>query len=96
MIHPATYECDKCHAVQATDSQFWEVGIKCNHLNYTNNDFVDETFRMQVCRPCLEAFGIHVQARKRDEVPLPPPPTLEDLIRELVAREVEMRGRWQD
>jgi hypothetical protein len=40
---------------------------------------------MQVCRPCLESFGIHVQTKTKDDV-VPTVPSLEELIREIVQR----------
>ena len=80
MIHQATYECDKCHAIQETDEQFWTVGVKAVHHRYTSDSFVDETFKMDVCRTCLESFGIHVSRREKHEPPPPAPPTLEPLL----------------
>ncbi len=88
MIHPATYECDKCKKIQDTPEQFWEVGIKAQAFNYTSDSFVNEKFKMQVCRPCLESFGIYAQQRKASEAPAPQPPTLEELIVEIVRQNI--------
>lgn len=87
MIHPAIYECDKCHARQDTHDQFWTVGIKAESFQHNSNEFVDKKFKMQVCRACLESFGIYVQI-KPNEPPRPTPPTLEDLIVEIIENTV--------
>jgi len=76
--------CDKCGNEQETTDQFWTIGITATHGLYTSNDYVAGK-SMQVCRPCLESFGIHVQ-KKPQEAEQPKIITTEELIRELVAR----------
>ena len=78
------YICDKCGHEQSDTNQFWTVGVTANHATCPKEEFVDGKF-MQVCRPCLESFGIHVRHKQKDETP-PPIPTVEDLIRDLVRR----------
>lgn len=77
------YTCDKCGNVQETPKQFWTVRVIANHIKYPSQAFVKDKF-IQVCRFCLESFGLCVHT-KPDE---PPPkfPTLEELIREIVQR----------
>lgn len=77
------YKCDKCGSEQESNNQFWTVGVTANCSNYASRDFVAGK-SMQVCRPCLESFGIHVQ-HKQDE-PAQQPPTLEELILEIISR----------
>ena len=80
------YICEKCGHEQLTADQFWTVGIQANHHGYAVGfyDFV-EGKKMQVCRPCLESFGIHV-SKKVEQDTKPAPPTLEELIAEIIAR----------
>ena len=80
------YKCDKCGNEQDTPAQFWTVGVTANHALYVGNDFVNGK-SMNVCRKCLESFGIHVQT-KPDDPKHVEPPTLEDLIIEIVQRAV--------
>ena len=42
--------------------------------------------QMQVCRPCLEGFGILVQAKPKPEAPRCP--TLEELIMQIAQKAV--------
>lgn len=79
------YKCDKCGTEQATSTQFWTVGVVATYHGFHmgNKDYADGK-SMQVCRPCLESFGIHVmQKQEENEVK---PPTLEELIREIIQR----------
>lgn len=79
------YICDKCQNEQPTAEQFWTVGVSANVHTYVGDHFV-EGKSMQVCRPCLESFGIYVRQKPNDATPPPAPPTVEELIREIVAR----------
>lgn len=79
------YKCDKCGNEQATAEQFWTVGVSAKHHMYgSNNDFVAGK-SLEVCRPCLESFGIHVQKKPGETTPSPVP-SVEDLIREIIQR----------
>lgn len=85
MSRKVIYTCDKCGAEQLTHEQFWTVGVQANHFGATVGpyDFVDGK-KLEVCRPCLESFGIHVTTKKNE--PQPKPPTVEELIREIIER----------
>jgi len=72
------YKCDKCGNEQTTKDQFWHVEIVTSH--YSSKCIQKE---IDVCRPCLESFGINVPEEKEEA--LPPPPTVEDLIREIIS-----------
>ena len=76
------YTCDKCGNEQATQEQFWTVGVTANCGLNAHKYFV-AGMSMQVCRPCLESLGIYAQKRE-DEPDAPKPPTLEELIIEIV------------
>jgi len=82
------YKCDKCDAEQKTQEEFWTVGVTALPYIGTTNTFVQGK-SMQVCRPCLESFGIYVQKKQPHELVIPMPPTLEDLIVDLVQRTVD-------
>ena len=73
-----TYKCDKCGNEETTGDQFWKVGVAAHPHNSSFSTFLAGR-TMHVCRPCLESLGIHVTAK---------PPTLEDMIREIVANAV--------
>ena len=76
------YKCDKCGTEQDNDTQFWTVGVTANHGLKPNTCFVTGK-SMQVCRPCLEGFGLFVQ--KRPDIPTPSKePSIEEMIREII------------
>jgi hypothetical protein len=79
------YICDKCGGVQETAGQFWTVGVTANHGMHpgARNLYVKDK-HVQVCRPCLESFGIHVMQKPSDP-PKPQLPTVEELIREIIS-----------
>jgi len=73
------YKCDKCGNEQDNGKQFWHVGITI-FTQYISKYTEQE---IDVCRPCLESLGINVPEEKAQT--LPPPPTVEDLIREIIS-----------
>ena len=78
------YQCDKCKVIQNTAEQFWTITIGIRDHRWGTR--IDEQKTIDVCRPCLESFGL---AAPLD--PHKPPcvaPTIEDLIREIVQSEV--------
>ncbi len=85
--------CDRCGAnvPQNGDHQFWEVGVitACRPQIAAHKAMyqVDKKHKMEVCRPCIEDMGL-VPSRREDKTSIPTPPTLEELIREIVAEEV--------
>ena len=81
------YSCDACLASQNTKKQFWEVGVavRCHDgpqytLNYHR--------KMDLCRNCLEAFGIYVSEETKKS-PEYQPPSLEDMIIQIVQQGIE-------
>ncbi len=78
------YICDKCGNEAADSKQFWTVGVTANCHTSLAGHFVTG-MSMQVCRPCLESFGIHVQKKPKEEE-APKIPTLEEAIIEIIHR----------
>lgn len=83
MSRKTIYTCDKCKSEQLTPEQFWTVGVQANHYPTASGtyDFV-EGKKLEVCRPCLESFGIYVRTRENE--PKPTVPTVEELIRQIL------------
>lgn len=79
------YTCDKCGEEQLTPAQFWTVGVTATCQLYSSDVYVKGKV-LQVCRPCLESFGIHVTHRPGAVKPATIAPSTEDLIREIVQR----------
>jgi hypothetical protein len=79
------YKCDKCGNEQNTSEQFWTVGVTANHGTGCSRHFVEDKF-MQVCRTCLESFGICVRTKKQDPQINQAIPSVEELIREIIER----------
>ena len=85
-----TYKCDKCQKVQMTPEDFWEMHLRTNPAMTGGRSSVPQR-TLQVCRRCLEDFGL-VPIRTKREEPVPAKPTVEELIREMVERAVEEGG----
>ena len=80
-----TYICDRCNAEQATREQFWSIGVWASGSgSYDDRANIDKR-SIQVCRPCLEALGVHVQAVTK-AAPAFVERTTEDILRELIER----------
>ena len=73
------YTCDKCNKEQYTADQFWKVGVVARPNNNEITPYQTPVKSIQVCRLCLESFGIHVQ-KKEGVKPSPSPPTIEKRI----------------
>jgi ribosomal protein L40E len=81
-----TYICDRCSAEQPTIDQFWSIGVWAVHNAGSYSDSAQEHKRsIQVCRPCLEAFGVNVQ-RETKAQPSYVERTTEDILTELLER----------
>lgn len=76
------YKCDRCGHEQPTNVQFWILRVEAQPSGLGASSWARD---MHVCRPCLEFFGVHDQ---KSEVREQSPPTLEELIVEIVRREV--------
>ena len=88
MSSKTIFTCDRCKAEFITKGerpgQFWHVAVLANTYGYT--DPSKEVRSLEVCRPCLESMGIHVTPNPKPDEPQPVPPTIEELIREIVSR----------
>lgn len=84
-----SYVCDKCGAVQDTPEQFWNVGVTYSNQGATYIQYSTPAHKntMQVCRKCFIDFGLTAPTKK-DEPIQQAPPTLEELIREIVREEI--------
>jgi hypothetical protein len=73
--------CDKCKKEVDKDAQLWNVDVSAS--SYPNrNEFHAPQKSTQVCRPCLESFGIHVITRNHEEPPKAP--SISDLVLEII------------
>jgi hypothetical protein len=81
-----TYTCDKCGHLQENDEQMWDVEIACSHRpsTYTRRRVVKKALW---CRPCVVQYHL-LPAAKEDKPAPTPPPTFEDMIREIVQEEM--------
>jgi hypothetical protein len=87
-----TYTCDRCKTVQDTITQFWTIAVVVKEGTMSSWSEPDQKRKMDVCRSCLELLGFY-RAPSCPAPPLPPPPTLEDLIREIASHVVtDMTG----
>ena len=82
-----SYICDRCKAEQPTDDQFWKIGVFAAPVaaplySYFKSEVANRS--LQVCRPCLEYFGILVQKKPNEVSTLIH--TTEDILLELLER----------
>jgi len=78
-----TYTCDRCNNTQNTPHQFWTLGYDYRHTG--KSLFTPaEGNSIQVCRGCLEGFGLLPVPVCQGETP--PRVDTEDLIREIIER----------
>lgn len=80
-----TYICDKCGQEQDKREQFWALGVWASHTGGYHESVVEHKLSIQVCRPCLESFGVHVQ-KETKAAPAYVERTIEDILRELIER----------
>ena len=88
-----TYTCDKCGHAQDKNDQMWNIGVVIGHdasIYYGNR--TPNPVQLW-CRDCIEGLGLLPPGGgAKDAPPLPdPPPTLEDMIREIVRQETAAR-----
>jgi hypothetical protein len=77
-----TYKCDRCGAEQKKPDQFWHIKVSFEpHQNGSCREYADR--QIHVCRACLETFGL---VPSIIQVEPTPPPTIEELIREVISR----------
>lgn len=80
------YRCDNCGHEQQTKDQMWRVRVDIRPLSLPDGQTTVHS--AEWCRKCAEAVHLlpnwqHEKAKEE----LPPPPTLEDLIRQIVREE---------
>ena len=83
-----TYTCDRCKNEIIDLNQVWCVGIKYHFYggNYNNNARPEVNW----CRPCMIKMGIMgTEEERKVNQPIEPPPTIEDLIREIIRKELK-------
>jgi hypothetical protein len=83
-----TYKCDKCGAESKEKSALWHISLHARPLG--EGVHWDGGKSMHVCRPCLEAMGINRTQETKKKDPDFVAPTLEELIREIVTRCVDI------
>jgi len=81
------YICDKCGSEQESSDQFWKVSVMADKAALSP-DWKYTHKSMHVCRQCLEALGIF-PSKETKEDPAYSPPTIEELIVEIVRKEAE-------
>ena len=100
-MQTTTYKCDRCGAEDATNAlalQEVTIGLRRTGYSmvtggaytYTDDHGRDSRPRVEWCRKCLVETGIlprHPSVDAALPVP-PPPPSLEDMVREIVREEL--------
>lgn len=89
MSRNVSYTCDKCGHTQDTEDQMWETGVLLRHTGgrhiYSSN--FTPSFEQLWCRKCIVSVGLLAPSIKKESEPTTPP-TLEDMIRDIVSEEI--------
>jgi len=84
-----TYTCDKCARVQETGNDMYHVALvvraSASVPQYGRGDMMHAQLW---CIGCVQERLKHLVPRKPEDPP-PTPPTMEDMIREIVQEEME-------
>lgn len=88
-----TFTCDRCGHTQDNDDQMWSVGLVYIHGNrqLAYGGGSNSVYKAAMwCRECMQAMKVlGSYSFEATKVPDPtPPPSLEDLIREIAREEV--------
>lgn len=85
MIYDPIRECDKCKRKVEKDEQFWALNLRAQERSTRYKNIEDEypTRSIDVCRPCLESFGIYT--RNKPEPEKLTPPGIEAMLREILS-----------
>lgn len=88
MAIKTTWTCDKCGHSQDTGAQMWGIRLHVNHMTYDDGPSSSKHDALW-CRDCTEGAHLLPPYDKDETKHIPPvPPTLEDLIREIVRSEL--------
>jgi len=83
------YTCDKCGHAQDTKEQMWQVQVSIGSIGERPSQ--NRAHAADWCRKCAEAAHLLPDVRHKEaKEELPPPPTLEDLVRQIVREEMEV------
>ena len=87
-----TYTCDKCHhsqEKQATPRQLWEIGIGITVFGSRISSYSRSLCNEQLwCRECIVSVGLLPPTESERKDAPSQPPTLEDLLREMIQEEI--------
>lgn len=86
MAVKTTYTCDLCGHTQDDSNQMWWVGVSIDQNRHTSQRYakMDQLW----CRACALKRHLLPFSDEKQKAKAPPPPTLEDLVREIVREEV--------
>lgn len=97
MARETHYTCDRCGK---TDNDLGRIGLKTvavgikeiafAYYDTNSNDLFDANRReAEWCAECLVKVGIYPKSAIPNTVQIDPPPTLENLIREIIQEEIQ-------
>jgi DNA-directed RNA polymerase subunit RPC12/RpoP len=87
MSTKTTYSCDRCKSEFSDRKAIKSVSAGVGE--YAGSDAWFKSFRQDWCHNCLKEFGLPYEHAKAKDIPPSPPPTLDDMLRELIRHEVQ-------
>ena len=84
------YKCDKCGHEQETNDQMWNIGVSVSHHGSQIGRYETPRGKEMWCRKCIEKLGLlpaHGGKPQKPDEPKSAPPSLEDMVREIVREE---------
>ena len=91
MTVKTTYICDHCGHEQDNNKQMWNVSFLVQASERFSRDYQTPKVMELWCRVCTEKFGLlpYEDTPKEKRKNPSPKPSLEDLIRELIRKEMQ-------
>ncbi len=82
------YHCDRCGSIHDSNEQMWIMSASLRNARNPSDRHPREK-QQDWCRKCVEQFGwLPVSSVEKSDHVIVPPPTLEDIIREIVRSEL--------
>ena len=88
MAVETAYVCDRCGKRQDTDDQMWVVAVQVSHHGYRHDSSPWKSDARLWCRECVDQMHVLGVPSAEKAAKLPPAPTFEDLLREVVRDEI--------
>lgn len=89
MSRITTYKCDRCKKSSETNKDLDLERVRVVWGDYSGAGSYKQEHSAEWCKPCRIETGIENPNHDKAVAPIIPPPTLDDLIREICREEID-------